>query len=341
MHTLLLTLLKRSSCVFFLMLFLAGVLNSCASLTKSQLAEVHAFGELTDKFSAYPGKLINTYNHIHVRAELYRANSLVTPAEHYDAILKANDFQKRTDLLTPQIDYSLQIIDAYAQGLVLLTAHTHEQQLDTAAAGLGTNLEALIGQYNAVSTWQKLPTGIGTAIGQLVTLGGGVYIHQKQAEAIQQLIPKGDVVVGNLCDKLLEFLQAPSQNPALAGVGLKDLLENEKVQIKLHYQEYLGLNRELINLHGGKDTAAYKGYILKQRFATLNDDESCLRLLNELDELERLRLQCITAVTNLRKAHARLLEEVQQKRKLTSLVIELQAYANDIALIRKTIKSIQ
>jgi hypothetical protein len=63
-------------------LVLACCISACASLTKSQLAEVNTFGQLTKNFSIYPSKVVNSFNAIHQEQQLYLANALQTVDEH-------------------------------------------------------------------------------------------------------------------------------------------------------------------------------------------------------------------------------------------------------------------
>ncbi len=193
------------------------LLYSCASLTKSQLNEVNQFGQLTSHFSAFPGKVVSSYNQIHQQQELFRANSLPDPESNFQAIVEANDFKQKTDLITPKIDLTLKVIDQYAQGLILLTSDKHSKKLDTAAQGIGTNLDGLITQYNKINSGDQLPTGIGSAIAALITLGGDAYIRSKQADDVLKLVPQGDIVIAKMTDNIMDFLNTNNIN---GGVSL-------------------------------------------------------------------------------------------------------------------------
>jgi hypothetical protein len=310
---------------------------SCASLTKSQLNEIQVFGQLTQNFSAYPGNVVSSYNTVHQQQQLFFANGLPTPAEHYNMIAEASDFKIKSDLLNPKIDLSLKIIDRYAQALILLTADRNSKALDTASKDLGLNLEKLIGSYNAVSGSNALPTGIGGAIGQLIASGGNIYIRKKQAEEVRKIIPLADTIITQMTNNIVVFLSGQTgteQN------NLPQLIISEKDNIGRSYRRFLGLNREQVSMRRGKDTTGYRGNIVRERFASLNDDRECLRLLENLNYTEQLRLQCIAAVKNLRKAHKKLLESVQQKKKLNGIVAEMQYYGEDLRKMNQSIKAI-
>jgi hypothetical protein len=319
--------------------FLPGLLvlcTGCASLTKSQLNEVNAFGQLTCNFSAYPGTVVSTYNHIHQEQELYRANSLANPSAHFTAIAQANDFKRITNPFSEKIDLTLKIIDQYAQGLVLLTSNKHNKTLDTAATKFGTSLDGLITNYNKLDPSAKLPTGIGSAVAAVITLGGDIYIRAKQAEDIKQIVPMGDKIIEKMTENLLAFL-GPVDDPDTK--GLKYLISQEKISVGNNYQAYLGLNRDEISIN--KDKESIPGFIKHERFASMNDDKDCLQMLQDLDGAEELRLQCIEAINGLRKAHAKLLVEVEKKVTIKEYAQELQDYSSDIKNMYNTAKAIK
>ncbi|MES2063530.1 MAG: hypothetical protein V4456_16500 [Bacteroidota bacterium] len=315
-------------------------LSACASLSKSQLNEVNGFGRLTKNFSAYPSKVVSSYNQAHQQIELYRANSLPTPDAHFEAILQANRFKQKSDLITPKIDLSLQIINQYAQALIALTADQHVAALDTASTGLGKHIEGLVDQYNALETEHPLPSGAGGVIGKLVSFGGGVYIRARQAKIVRQLVPEADPVIGILCDRLITFLEPPAAT--LPGrKSLQELIVYEQEQLKLNYTRFLGLNRDLVNLRYGRDTSRLTGSIVNQRFALLSDDKSCLQLMENLDQTETLRTQCITAIRDLRKVHSQLVKDLEKKKDIEELVAEVQYYRDHMQQLNTTLKAIK
>ncbi len=311
--------------------------SGCASLTRSQLDEVNAFGKLTCNFSAYPGTIISTYNRVHVQAEIYRANSLPNPQNHFTAIEKAAKFNGLTKSFPDSIDLSLKIIDQYAQALILLTSDKHELKLDTSAIKFGTSLDGLVGSYNKADTTAKLPTGIGSAVAAAVAFGGEALIRTKQADDVKKVVPMGDQIIAKMTDNLLNFL-GPENDPTHEG-KLQMLIAQEKINVANSYRAYLGLNRDTIALEKEKDK--FSGYIKHDRFATVTDDKECLQMLEDLDAIEALRVQCIKAVTALRKAHAKLLKDTQQREKLREYAQELQDYGADIQKVYNGVKAVK
>lgn len=312
--------------------------TACATLTQSQLNEVNAFGKLTSSFSAYPGTIVATCNRIHAQSEIYGANSESAPQQHVRAILQIRDFINNTNIYTPKIDISLKIINQYAQDLILLTSSKHNLSLDTAATKFGTNLDALITNYNKIEPKEKLPTGIGSAVAAVISLGGDAYIRRKQAEDIKQVLPIGDQIIGRVTANLLTFLGA-AQPDTTDTETLSYLIHEERKSIIIHYQKYLELNRDAINIDNNK--TKMDGFIIHRRFATIADDRNFLQMLQDIDSTEVLRVQCIEAVTGLRQCHAKLLKDIQEKISLKEYAKELQNYSAEVKTAYNTIKAIK
>ena len=142
--------------LFIGVLFLCG----CASLTQTQLQTVNAFGETTKDYSAYPSRILYMVSNVRESSEMFSA-LLEENAEKHVAHLERIIIQKHyDDSIGVQADISFQIIDRYAQALILLTSHKHEETLQKGTAALGGNIDFLLAVYNN-KAMKKVPTGIG------------------------------------------------------------------------------------------------------------------------------------------------------------------------------------
>jgi hypothetical protein len=344
----------------------------CASLTKSQLTEVNQFGQLTKNFSTYPGSLYSSYLAIHEKALMYSANATTGAEEHFQLINSAYRLKKKMDSLEQKMDLTFQIVDNYGQSLVLLTSPTHSAQLDTASQSLGTNLDGLIAKYNSINTAHPLPTGIGGAISELITLGGEQYIRSRQADEVKAFVQKADPMIAELMDELTNHLQSPLNSPAGQPATFLDLLKSERDEVHQDYTFYLGYNADLITIQPAsakkgqvetniaiiktdprkskrQDTVlkgtlafpAYSGAIQKQRASSLASDQDCFQMLADLDNLDSLYNQTLVAIGNLKKAHHKLLADIQEKKTLKEIVAELQEYGDDVKKMYTTLKAIK
>jgi hypothetical protein len=90
------------------------LLPACASLTKSQVSAVNQFAQTSANFSAFPSKIITGLHDVHVRHQLYAANSLASGNAHVEGIKDAYDFKVRSSALPEKMNISFRIIDKYA-----------------------------------------------------------------------------------------------------------------------------------------------------------------------------------------------------------------------------------
>ena len=264
-----------------------------------------------------------------------------------------------------ELDLIIHIIDAYGQSLVCLTSPEHSAQLDTASKSLGTNLDGLIGQYNSINSAHPLPTGIGGAVSELVTLGGEQFIRSRQAKEVKEFVQKADPMIIQLMDALSNHLKGPLKSPNGSSFTFPDLIANERKEVHQDYVFFLSYNPlpDSITLHpealkqaqrkpankeksktSAKDTVAfpvYKGVIQNQRFATLANDQDCFRMLEDLDNRELLYNQTLTAIESLKKAHHKLLTDLQEKKDLKEIGIEVQAFFGDVQDMYATLKAIK
>jgi hypothetical protein len=341
------------------------LLSRCASLTKSQLTEVNEFGSLTANFSTYPVGLYTSYLSIHEKALMYSANSITGPEDHYKSISSAYQLKKSLTAKNKELDLTIRIIDKYGQSLVYLTSPEHTAQLDTASKSLGSNLDGLIEQYNSINSAHPLPTGIGGAVSELVTLGGEQFIRSRQAKEVKEFVQKADPMITQLADAMLTHLKGPLKSPTGPPLTFPELIANERKEVHQDYVFFLGYNplpdsitlrpeslKQVQKKSNGKeksktsfkDTAGfpvYKGTIQNQRFATLANDQDCFQMLEDLDNLEILYNQTLTAIESLKKAHHKLLTDVREKKSLKEIAIEVQAYGGDVQNMYATLKAIK
>ncbi|MFT3936098.1 MAG: hypothetical protein QM726_20875 [Chitinophagaceae bacterium] len=284
---------------------LVVLLNSCASLTKSQVETVNQFAYNSKHFSAYPSKIITSLADIRVKRGVYFANSLDNPDSHIEELNNLYSAKKDDYSASAKADITFKIIDKYAQSLLLLTSDKHASDLDTQAKNFGTDLDSLITTYNAIPGATQVHKGIGGLIGSIITAGGKQMLRSQQAKEIQRFVPEADQMVGVMTDNLLEFLQ--SGNIAL-------LIANEERGIQSNYKSFLN-----------------------QRKPTVQNERDYLELKADLDYTKLLKDQTIEATKSLRAAHAKLVTEIKEKKTLKEVIAELQLLYEDVNNVKSTI----
>jgi hypothetical protein len=327
------------------------LLSRCASLTKSQLNQVNQFSQLTESFSCYPQKVFATLNDVRTREQFFIAGSIRDPEKHQQSVLKIDTFRKTGAKLDIEAGLAFQVISDYSQKLVCLTANVYSPKLDTASIPLGANLDNLIGKYNTVAPQHAVPIGIGALFGELVSFGGDLYIHDRQAKGTKEFVTRGDTLIGSMAVTLEGFLSGNDNS-------LMHSIARERENVDNNYLEFLKRNDEEVRItyqadtiYGknklrkkdslGKKDVTVTGQLYAWRSTGIGADSLYINLLDNLDADELLREQCLEAVKCLRKAHHKLMEDLQQKKTLKEVYAELQDYGKSIGQMNSTLKTIK
>ena len=165
----------------FILIF-ALIVSSCASLTTSQIESVNSFATTTTDFSDFPNKILTELSAIRVNRGLMYATTIS------DAQLKKNELdsiydQSKFDIQASQkVDITFKVIDKYAQSLNLLSSDKHAIDLGEQAQKFGISIDSLTSLYNLVDKRNNIPSGIGNAVGELISLGGKQYNKIRQAK---------------------------------------------------------------------------------------------------------------------------------------------------------------
>jgi len=291
--------------ILFIAAAAAVLCSSCASLTKSQVTAVNQFARTSNHFSDYPSKILFALADVRVKRGLYFANSLDNTEPHIEELNNLYAAQKEDYRVSAKADITFQIIDKYAQSLLLLSSDKHAADLATQAGNFGVSLDSLIATYNSIPGATQVHKGIGGIVGSIIMAGGQQIIRAEQASAIQKFVPDADQMIGVMTGNLLEFLQ--SGNIAL-------LIANEERGIQSNYKSFLN-----------------------QRKPTIQNERDYLELKRDIDNIKMLKDQTIAATQNLRIAHSQLLKEIAQKKDLKEVMAELQTLYENVKNIKSTI----
>jgi hypothetical protein len=285
-------------------------LGGCASLTKTQVEAVNQFAQTTKDFSDFPSKIMNELAEIRVKRGVYFANSLSTPTLHL-ADLDSTFSQRNFDYsVSSKVDVTFKIIDKYSQSLLLLSSDKYVSDLEKQAKNFGVGIDSLIKLNNSIADAKKLPSGIGGAVGQLVTLGGKQYVKNKQAKEIKKFVGLADTLISVMSSNLLEYLTS---------TRIHELIEGEERGISSNYLSYLRQTQK----------------------SSIENDKEYLELKSSIDGVKKLQQKTIEATKNLRAAHKKLLKEITEKKKLKQTIEELQVLYEEINDLKETVEKIE
>jgi hypothetical protein len=295
---------RQTPALLFIILF-----GSCASLTKTQIHAVNQFSKTSANFSAYPSRIMTELAEIRVKRGIYFSNSLDDPKLHIEDLDGLYNARKSDYEISAKVDITFEVIDKYAQSLLLLSSDKFATDLESQAKNFGADLDSLAGLYNSIEGVKRVPTGIGGAINQLIVFGGKQYIRSKQATEIKKFVPQADTLISVMTSNLLEFLES---------TNIQDLIRNEEKGVAANYLSFL-----------------------RQRHPTIENERDYLELKANIDAIKDLRDETVKATNHLRKAHKKLLLEIQEKKTLKETISELQELYEDIKGIKATIQTFQ
>ncbi len=302
-----------------LWLIAALLFSGCASLTRTQIDSVNRFSETCQNFSAFPDRIITELALIKKESRIFYANSLIDREQHIQRLDRIYTEIRSDYSLSGKVDISFKIIDKYAQALMLLSSETPGKDLEKQSAAFGIGIDSLITVYNTIEGIHKIPAGIGKAAGELIAFGGRHYIRSRQAGEIKKYVARGDTLIEIMTGNLLAFLEKKIYIASASdSLGLKDLIANQKTDLKEEYGMYL------------------TSVLSKNQLPPLESDTKYVELMSRLDDLSALRRQTISATRALRKAHGKLNEELKKRKTGKETIKELQGFYEEM----KTMKSI-
>lgn len=286
------------------------ILSGCASLTKTQIESVNQFAQTTKDFSAFPSKIMTGLADIRLERGLFYANSLTIPKLHIEDLDGIYDQKKFDYQVSEKVDVTFRIIDKYSQSLVLLSSDQYEKDLKKQAKKFGVDIDSLIAWNNTIKDAPKVPSGIGSAVNELIILGGKQYVRTRQTKEIKKFVSLADPLIETMTSNLLEYLQSKTIDELIAG---------EEREITRNYLSFLE--------HTPKE-------------ATIENDRIYLHLKNDIDGIKQLQKQTIAATKDLRTAHKKLLQEIEKKKELKQAIQELQKLVEEMNGLNKTIQKI-
>jgi hypothetical protein len=279
--------------------FLIFLIAGCARLTKSQVENIHSFAELMEKNADYSSAAISEFMNLKYEIEQINSGTFHDKAVN-DKLW--NSFKGREEALVKarKMDLSIKIIGEYAAALTRLSSEKIAGDVKKPSQKLGTNFDALLSEYNQISA-SSIPSGIGSTISEGFSVLCQGYTRKRQTLQLKKGILHGDTLIAVISDNLkkeLHLLLIEKWIPVL------------KEELKTRQENLLA------NLN---PTGDYKAY-----YATQYNKEIAL-LIARIDNLEQLTQKTIRSVSRIRTAHSELLKNMLEKKKLKTILTEIQA----------------
>jgi hypothetical protein len=303
-----------------IILILPILLPGCAVLTDSQVKNINAFAVTAKAYSDYPGAIPEKLTELHVDNELLTASQFRDSGTINQRLRAAQQFQKAAGGISAKFDLSLQLIQQYSGLLTNISGNDFTEDLHKNAKELGENLSGLITSFNAkMST--KIPGSVSTVISEAILSAGRLLTKRKQTLLLKKFLEAGDTLIQVTLKNLTEVLDSDEFRDAggRPHPSLKAMIEQEKEDFISNYNIIVFSKPGLIN---------YSSVSLYYR--TLTDYES----------LELLRQKIVASAGTFANAHALLIQNSREKKKLGEIIQETQAFIQDTQDLFKTVKEL-
>ncbi|MVN22913.1 hypothetical protein [Mucilaginibacter arboris] len=295
--------MKNQYLIYFLLFIF---LSSCSVLSDSQLKNINVYATAAKAYSDYPGEVIRHYALLNQDNRILKASSLKDLPLVLSALNSATENYQFRINQADQFDLSLKLFQQYVSLMATLSAEDYVNDLTSSSKALGESSTDLVKQYNAKAS-KKLPDEIGEKLSSAVFIVGKRWVKNRQAKALKEFIPAGNVLVATMVDNLVAGLEGKD-----AG-SFKDLISLSRSDFKDKYEIIVLSEKNGINYPN-----------LKVYYETLN----------RYDSLEVLRAQCVLSANKVKSCHEKLTQDIQNKKKLKTIFTESSDLIADIRKLK-------
>jgi len=310
--------LKESVFIIFALLMLA----SCNVLTNGQIKNINAFATCANNYTYFPSQVFQKRADLHLNNELLEASQFTdadriakrvnSAREHYHAVMQLSD----------KFDLSLKLLQQYAVLLSKLSSDSYITDLTTSTNDLNDNLSNLVNTYNLTAE-TKLPVAVGQQISNVILIVGKRITKNRQARELKKFIPAGNSLIKATVNNLVEVLDTDAfvGLDGLKYPSLKALLEKEKNDFVTNYK-----NVVLANTQQNGNKISYSSI------------QTYSNTINDFETTEALRQATVIAAKKLARAHETLTREMERRKRMSEIKIEIQDLIADVQQLHKIIK---
>jgi len=281
----------------FYSLVVACCLSSCAVLSTSQLKLVTNLSIASDSVTQAPAAIFSELAAVHTERGLFYAASLTSAAARDREINALAQTAIDDAALNARANVYINVLNSYLRALRSISADARWSAYGTEWRGLGRNIDSVIMRLNQTGLLDKeIEEGWAKLSGQYIGYMSENYMRSRQAKTVRAFVNEGDTLVAACTDALIELLKKGD---------LIEMIDNESEGLKANYAAYLARMEAASAL---PDIEADRRYI---------------DLVRRIDATRKVRSRCVTALQALRRAHKRLVTELEKRRNITYIYEEL------------------
>ena len=282
---------------FFLIITAHFIMTSCAVLTKSQLQMVTNLTVASDTVAASPKRLFDELTTVRLERGLFYAASLTSATAREKEINALAAAMIADEQLVGKTEVYVNVLNSYLRALRSISADARWKPYGTEWRTMGRNIDSLILRFNQTDLLETdITVGWAKLSGQYMGYLNERYMLVRQAKTVRSFVTEGEPLVNTCVDGLIELLR---------NGDLIDLIENESEGLKNNYEAYLH-RLELSGLPADFDA-----------------DRKYLELVKRIEVVKKTRSRCITALQSLKRAHSKLVVELEKRQKIDFYIDEL------------------
>jgi len=289
--------LRSFSLNIIISIIIVASASSCAVLTESQLKMVTNLTVASDTVVVRPKKVFDELSTVRLERGLLYAASLTTASareKEINALAEASIADKQ---LVNRTEAYVTVLNSYLRALRSLSANARWTQYGTEWRGIGRNIDSLILRFNQTEFLDKdITVGWAKLSGQYIGYISENYSRARQAKTVKEFVTEGDTLVAACVDGLVEILRKGE---------LEELIVNESEGLKSNYEAYL----YRLELSGEIPDISY--------------DRTYIELIHRIENAKYTRSRCVTALQSLKRAHNKLVKELEKRKKSDYLFEEL------------------
>ncbi|MFA7015592.1 MAG: hypothetical protein WC171_07840 [Bacteroidales bacterium] len=303
--------ITRKLTVFLLLVTCYG----CAVLTESQVKLVNGLAVAGDSVAAAPSVLFKELAAVRTERGLLYAASLTGAQARYQEINALAQAVADDEKLGPKTDVYVTALNSYLRALRSISHPDRWKQHGTRMRAMGRNLDSLLLTFNSLDWLEEdIPMGIAKLSGKYVGYLSESYMKTRQAQAVKEFVTVGDTLVAQCVDALVILLKKEAVN---------ELIINEQEGLQHNYLAYL----QRVENSG--------------QLPPLENDRVYLQLKGNLAAATKVRDRCVTGLQSLKRAHNKLLKELETRQTATHSnqeLIELNTIALEVQTLLNLLK---
>jgi hypothetical protein len=252
---------------------------------------------VSDSVVSTPSVIFKELSTIRTERGLYYAASLTTAAAREKEINALVTSAVEDEKIVVSANTYINVINSYLRALRSISAEARWKSYGTEWRGIGRNVDSLWLRVNKTGLIEyEIPVGWANLSGQYAGYMSENYMRLRQAKTVRAFVTEGDTLIAACVDGLVKLLKED---------GLIELIDNEEKGLKSNYEAYL-----------------YR-LELSEQMPDISYDRQYIALSHRMLHVKKTRTRCITALQSFKRAHHKLVNELEKRKKINYVYEEL------------------